>query len=69
MKTTTGNRRLDDMIRKAVDMGIGGGIYWLDCYNQQIVSDIGRTIKARIGDSNTFLMEVYEETDTDKHDR
>lgn len=66
MKTTTGNKRLDDMIRKAVEMGIGGGRYMLDCYmGRTIRSDISHTITTRTAtDNNTFIMEIEDEQET-----
>lgn len=69
--STTGNRRLDAVLRKAVEMDLGGGQYLLDGYNNDVLcKGISFAITTRtFGDNNHFLMEVYEETDTDKHDR
>ena len=59
------------MVRVAFNSNIGGGIYIIDAY-------MGRTIRTKYlhtfttrtaTDNNTFVLEVYEEDDSDKHDR
>lgn len=59
---STGNKRLDAIIRKALAKRIGGGIILLDAYNQQLLEDgVSFAITTRtFGDNNHFLMEVEE---------
>ena len=51
----------------AVKMGLRGGHYELDAYNQQvIVNGISYAITTRtFGDNNHFLLEIDERLDTD----
>lgn len=66
---TTGNKRLDWIIEKALKADFGGGQILLDGYNQQLFTDISYTITTRtFGDNNHFLMEIYEEDETHKRD-
>ena len=42
-------------------MGLEGGVYLLDCYNQSILRGISCTITTRVDASaSTYLYEVYE---------
>ncbi len=56
------NKRLMWITEKAVRMGLRGGQYELDGYNQQVVlNGISFAITTRtFGDNNHFLLEVYE---------
>ena len=67
----TGSIRRDRTFRKALKIGVGGGFYILDCYNDTVVTDgICVSITTRIDACNNyFLLEVYEETDSDKCDQ
>ena len=64
---STGNKRLDSVTRLAVEMGLGGGKYALDAYNQSvfIYGTIYAITTRTFGDNNHFLMEVYETDDPD----
>ena len=48
-------------------MRLGGGRFLLDGYNNQVLTgDVSFTITTRtFGDNNHFLMEVYDDADTD----
>ena len=48
--------RLKSTIAK-IDKDNTSDIYLLDCYNQRVYTDVSITVKARINDSNTFIME------------
>ena len=50
-------RRLKSTIAK-IDKDNTSDIYLLDCYNQRVYTDVSITVKARINDSNTFIMEA-----------
>lgn len=56
------NKRLMQITEKAVRMGLRGGYYELDGYNQQVITNgISFAITTRtFGDNNHFLLEVYE---------
>ena len=56
------NKRLMWITEKAVKMGLRGGQYELDGYNQQVIlNGISYAITTRtFGDNNHFLLEVYE---------
>lgn len=56
------NLRMGITFAKAVKMGIGGGVYPLDAYNNQVLlGGVIYTITTRINASASyFLMEVYE---------
>jgi len=56
------NKRLMWITEKAVKMGLLGGQYELDGYNQQVIlNGISYAITTRtFGDNNHFLLEVYE---------
>lgn len=56
------NRRLAEVTKKAVEMGLGGGQYLLDGYNQKVLTEgISFTITTRVSAScEHFVMEVYE---------
>lgn len=68
MKDMLKNKRLEMMLKMAVESHIGGGLYLLDCYmGRTIRQDYSHAITTRTAtDNNTFVMIVYEE-DTDKH--
>ena len=57
---TTGNKRLDAMIVKALRTNIGGGRYMLDCYMGRCVrKDVSLTITTRTAtDNNVFILEI-----------
>ena len=55
---TTGIKRLDTLMVKVVKSGIGGGCYYLDCYNQIIREGYAETITSRVNDSNKFILEI-----------
>ena len=59
---TMGNKRLDAVFRKALEMQLGRGRYELDGYNNTVLTgDISFTITTRINASaDHFLLEVYE---------
>lgn len=65
---TTGNKRLDKVLAKAMKMGLGGGKYALDGYNNKVLTgDTIYAITTRVSAScDHFLMEIYEEDETDK---
>lgn len=67
----TGSIRRDRTFRRAFDMGVGCGFYILDCYNDTVVTDgVCVSVTTRINACNNyFLLEVYEETDSDKCDQ
>lgn len=67
----TGSIRRDNTLRRAFEMGVGKGFYILDCYNDTVVTDgVSISITTRIDACNNyFLLEVYEETDSDKCDK
>lgn len=67
----TGSIRRDRTFRSAFDMGVGCGFYILDCYNDTVVIDgVCVSVTTRINACNNyFLLEVYEETDSDKCDQ
>lgn len=56
------NLRLGITFEQAINMGLGGGEYPLDAYNDQVL--LGGVIYAvttrTFGDNNHFLLEVYE---------
>lgn len=56
------NKRLMQITEKAVRMGLRGGHYELDGYNQQVITNgISFAITTRtFGDNNHFLLEIYE---------
>lgn len=56
------NKRLMQITEKAVRMGLSGGHYQFDGYNQQVVTNgVSFAITTRtFGDNNHFLLEVYE---------
>ena len=58
MRTTTGNKRLDEAIRKELKVNRGGQI-WLDCFmGRTSHTEIAPTITTRISsDNNNFMME------------
>lgn len=57
------NKRLEAMLRIAVESGIGGGIYLLDCYmGRTIRKDYSHAITTRTAtDDNTFVMTIQED--------
>ena len=59
------NKRLMWITEKAVKMGLRGGQYPLDGYNQKVCTDdICFTITTRtFGDNNHFLLEINERSD------
>ena len=63
MMATTGNKRLDAVFRKALEMQLGGGQYELDGYNNTVLTgNVSFTITTRINASaDHFLLEVHEE--------
>lgn len=70
MKTTTGNKRLDATFRRAVETNIGGGYWLMDCYNNAIHRDIACAVTTRVNAaSDKYVLEVYEESDSDKCDQ
>lgn len=56
------NKRLEEMLSRVVGMGLGGGMYLLDCYmGRQVRTDYSHTITTRTPtDNNTFVMVIYE---------
>ena len=58
MRTTTGNKRLDEAIRKELKVNRGGQI-WLDCFmGRTSHTEIAPTITTRTSsDNNNFIME------------
>ena len=56
------NKRLELMLQQIVGMGLGGGLYILDCYMGRTVrSEYSHAITTRTAtDNNTFVMEIYE---------
>ncbi len=56
------NKRLEEMLAKAVSQGLGGGRYILDCYMGRCIrKDYSHAITTRTAtDSNTFVLEIYE---------
>ena len=61
------NRRLKQITATAVEMGLRGGRYELDGYNQKVVTDgVSFAITTRISAScDHWLLEVYEGFYTD----
>ena len=61
--SSTGNARLDAMLRVAVESKLEEGIYLLDCYmGKQIRTEYSHTITTRTAtDNNTFVMYVEED--------
>ena len=55
------------VFRKALEMRLGGGRFLLDGYNNQVLTgDVSFTVTTRtFGGNNHFLMEVYDDADTD----
>lgn len=68
--STTGNRRLDAMLKVLIDSKLGGGAVVLDCYMGRCIrEDVCHTITTRTAtDSNTWVAEIYEEDSTSEHD-
>lgn len=62
MMNGTGSKRRDRTALRALEMGLGEGIYPLDCYNDKVLTDgICFAVTTRIsGSNNYFLMEIYE---------
>lgn len=60
---TTGNKRLDLMMKQVIESQLGGGKYLLDCYMGKTVrTEYSHTITTRTAtDSNTFVLEIYDE--------
>lgn len=58
MRTTTGNKRLDEAIRKELKVNRGGQI-WLDCFmSRKSFTEVAPTITTRTpSDNNNFIME------------
>ena len=56
------NKRLEQMLTRIVGMGLGGGIYLLDCFMGRCVrTEFSHTITTRTAtDNNTFVMLIYE---------
>lgn len=56
------NKRLMQITEKAYGLGLRGGQYELDGYNQQVITNgISYAITTRtFGDNNHFLLEIYE---------
>lgn len=56
------NKRLMTIAEKAIRMGLGGGQYELDGFNQQVITNgISYAITTRtFGDNNHFLLEIDE---------
>lgn len=56
------NRRLAEVAKKAIEMGLGGGQYLLDGYNQKVLTEgISFAITTRVSAScDHFVMEIYE---------
>ena len=61
------NKRLGDMMVKAVSMDLKGGLYLLDCFMGRCIrEDVSHTITTRTAeDKNTWVLEIDEE-DSDK---
>ena len=56
------NKRTGITLAKAVKMGLSEGIYMMDCYNQNVLTNgLSGTITTRVDASaSTYLLEVYE---------
>lgn len=56
------NKRLEEMLHRVAESGLGEGLYLLDCYmGRTIRQDVSHTITTRTAeDSNTFVMEIHE---------
>lgn len=64
----TGSVRRDRTFARALCMGVGEGVYPLDCYNDVVMVDgVCFAVTTRVsGCNNYFILEVYE-GDSDKH--
>lgn len=61
MKITTGAVRRDKLFKKMLDNGLGGGYYFMDCYNQAVYTEFTPTITTRIDHCHHyFICEVNE---------
>lgn len=67
MMVTTGNSRLDDMLKVLIGGGYDGRVV-LDCYMGRCIREnVCHTITTRTAtDNNTWVCEIYEEEDSDK---
>lgn len=66
----TGSVRRDSTVRMAMEMGLGEGIWALDCYNGAVMTDgICFAVTTRISACNNyFLLEINEKDFADKCD-
>lgn len=64
------NKRLMNIVEKAIRMQLGGGRYELDGYNQKVITNgISFTITTRISAScDHYLMEVYDDIEDTSSD-
>ena len=58
----TGSVRRDRTFARALRMGVGVGVYPMDCYNDVVMTDgVCYAVTTRVsGCNNYFILEVYE---------